>query len=106
MLGLWAIGVPYAPLWGFFAALLRYIPYLGPWLAAMLPILLSLLIAREWTTALLVIGLFGVLELITNMVVEPLVYGAWHGRVAGRAAGRGGLLDLVLGAVAWCWPRP
>jgi predicted PurR-regulated permease PerM len=46
-IGLWLIGLPYAPLWGFFAALLRYIPYLGPWLAATLPLLLSVLIAAR-----------------------------------------------------------
>jgi len=94
MLGLWAIGVPYAPLWGFFAALLRYIPYLGPWLAAMLPITLSLLIAREWTTALMVIGLFGVLELITNMLIEPLVYG--RGMGVSQAA-------LLVAVAFWTW---
>lgn len=94
MLGLWAIGVPYAPLWGFFAALLRYIPYLGPWLAALLPITLSLLIAREWTTALMVIGLFGVLELITNMLIEPLVYG--RGMGVSQAA-------LLVAVAFWTW---
>jgi predicted PurR-regulated permease PerM len=94
MLGLWAIGVPYAPLWGFFAALLRYIPYLGPWLAAMLPIMLSLLIARAWTTALEVVALFGVLETITNMVVEPMVYG--RGMGVSQAA-------LLVAVAFWTW---
>ncbi|MCY7355798.1 MAG: AI-2E family transporter [Lysobacter sp.] len=94
MLGLWAIGVPYAPLWGFFAALLRYIPYLGPWLAAMLPIALSLLISRDWSTALLVIGLFGVLELITNMLIEPTLYGRGIG--VSQAA-------LLVAVAFWTW---
>lgn len=94
MLGLWAIGVPYAPLWGFFAALLRYIPYLGPGLAAILPIMLSLLISRAWTTALEVIALFGVLELITNMLVEPLVYG--RGMGVSQAA-------LLVAVAFWTW---
>lgn len=92
--GLWLIGVPYAPLWGFFAALLRYIPYLGPWLAALLPIALSLLIEREWTIALMVIALFGVLELITNMLVEPLVYGRGIG--VSQAA-------LLVAVAFWTW---
>ncbi|MEJ7747145.1 MAG: AI-2E family transporter [Luteimonas sp.] len=94
MLGLWAIGVPYAPLWGFFAALLRYIPYLGPWLAAMLPIALSLLISRDWSTALLVIGLFGVLELLTNMLIEPTLYGRGIG--VSQAA-------LLVAVAFWTW---
>jgi predicted PurR-regulated permease PerM len=94
MLGLLAIGVPYAPLWGFFAAVFRYIPYLGPWLAALLPIALSLLISRDWTTALAVIALFGVLELATNMAIEPMVYGRGIG--VSQAA-------LLVSVAFWTW---
>jgi predicted PurR-regulated permease PerM len=93
-IGLWLIGVPYAPLWGFFAALLRYIPYLGPWLAAFLPIALSLLVAREWTVAIEVMALFGILELLTNMLVEPLIYG--HGIGVSQAA-------LLIAVAFWTW---
>lgn len=94
MLGLLIIGVPYAPLWGFFAAVFRYIPYLGPWLAALLPIALSLLISRDWSTALMVVGLFAGLELITNMVVEPLLYGRGIG--VSQAA-------LLVSVAFWTW---
>ncbi len=93
-IGLWLIGIPYAPLWGFFAALLRYIPYLGPWLAALLPLLLSLLISREWSVALMVVGLFGVLELITNMLIEPMAYGRGIG--VSQAA-------LLVAVAFWTW---
>ena len=93
-IGLWLIGVPYAPLWGFFAALLRYIPYLGPWLAALLPIALSLLVSREWTVALMVVALFAVLELVTNMLVEPMVYG--RGLGVSQAA-------LLIAVAFWTW---
>jgi len=94
MLGLLLIGVPYAPLWGFFAALLRYIPYLGPWLAALLPIALSLLISRDWSTAIMVVALFAVLELITNMAVEPVMYGRGIG--VSQAA-------LLVSVAFWTW---
>ena len=40
-IGLFLIGVPNALLWGLLATVLRFIPYLGPILAAMLPIALS-----------------------------------------------------------------
>jgi predicted PurR-regulated permease PerM len=73
--GLYFIGIPYALLWGFFAAVFRYIPYLGPWLAALLPIGLSLLVSESWTAPLLVVGLFLTLELFSNMVIEPRLYG-------------------------------
>ncbi len=73
--GLWFIGLPYALLWGFLTAILRFIPYVGPWLGAGLPVILALAAFPGWTTPLAVIALFLGAELVTNMVVEPLVYG-------------------------------
>ncbi|MBA3775287.1 MAG: AI-2E family transporter, partial [Betaproteobacteria bacterium] len=73
--GLYLIGVPFALLWGFFAAVFRYIPYLGPWLAAILPIGLSLLVSEGWSAPFMVFGLFLALELVSNMVIEPWLYG-------------------------------
>src|SRR5439155_6431604 len=66
--GLLLIGVPYAPLWGFLAAALRYIPYVGIWVAALLPLGMSLLVVESWTAPLLVVVLFVVLEVICNML--------------------------------------
>jgi predicted PurR-regulated permease PerM len=94
MIGLWLIGVPYSPLWGFFAAVLRYIPYLGPWLAALLPIAMSLLIAADWSSAIMVLVLFGVLELTTNMIIEPWLYGRGIG--VSQAA-------LLVAVAFWTW---
>lgn len=74
-LGLLLIGVDYALLWGFLAAVLRYVPYLGPPLAALLPIALSLAQFPGWWQPLAVIGLFLSLELVSNNIVEPLLYG-------------------------------
>ena len=93
-IGLWLIGLPYAPLWGFFAALLRYIPYLGPWLAALLPLALSVLISQDWSVALMVVALFGVLELVTNMLIEPMAYGRGIG--VSQAA-------LLIAVAFWTW---
>jgi len=75
-LGLWLIGVPYALLWGVFAATLRYIPYLGAWLAAIFPIAFSLATTHEWGQPVMTIALIVVLELLTNNVFEPLLYGS------------------------------
>ncbi len=74
-IGLYLIGVPYALLWGFFAAVFRYVPYIGPWVAALLPIALSLLVSENWVMPLLVVGLFLTLELFSNMLIEPWLYG-------------------------------
>jgi predicted PurR-regulated permease PerM len=72
--GLSALGLPYALLWGFFAAVFRFIPYVGVWAAALLPITLSLAAFNGWTQPLLVAGLFVVLEPAIVLVLEPLVY--------------------------------
>jgi predicted PurR-regulated permease PerM len=78
-IGLYVIGVPNPILWGCLATLLRFIPYLGPIIAALLPIALSFAVAPGWTLPLLTIALFIVLELFTNNVLEPWLYGSSTG---------------------------
>ena len=46
-LGLGLIGVPYAILWGCMAAMLRFIPYVGPAVAFVLPLVFSFAISRD-----------------------------------------------------------
>lgn len=72
---LYFLGLPYALMWGFLAALLRFIPYVGPWLGAIMPILLSLAVFPGWLHPFLVLGLILVFELISNMFMEPMLYG-------------------------------
>jgi predicted PurR-regulated permease PerM len=92
-LGLMVIGIPYAYIWGFMAALLRYVPYIGPWIAALFPLIASL-VMPGWTPFFLVFGYFIVLELIHGNVVEPLVFGHSIG-VSGVA--------LLVAALFWAW---
>ena len=77
--GLFLIGLPYAVLWGFLAAVLRFIPYVGPWLAAIIPSALALAAFEGWIWPIVVVGLFVILELFTNMILEPLLYGGSAG---------------------------
>jgi predicted PurR-regulated permease PerM len=72
--GLYLIGLPYAILWGFLAAALRFIPYVGPWIAALMPVALGLAVFEGWSRPALVAGLFVVLELFSNMVLETILY--------------------------------
>jgi predicted PurR-regulated permease PerM len=74
-LGLLAIRVQYPFLWGFLAAVFRYIPYIGIWIAAISPIILSVAMFEGWVQPLLVIGLFLTIELVAGNVVEPRLYG-------------------------------
>ena len=73
--GLLVLGVEYALLWGLLAALLRYIPYLGAWIAATPPILLSLVMSEGFMQPMFVIGWIVLIELVSNNVIEPLLYG-------------------------------
>jgi predicted PurR-regulated permease PerM len=73
--GLLLFQVPYALLWGFLAAALRFIPYIGPWIGAIFPIVMSLATAEGWGQPLAVFGYVMILELFSNNVIEPLVFG-------------------------------
>ena len=68
--GLSFLGVPYPLVWGALGAALRFIPYVGPCGGAGAPILVSLAALPGWAGPLWVLGLFVVLELFTNMVLE------------------------------------
>jgi predicted PurR-regulated permease PerM len=72
--GLFMLGLPYAILWGFLAAALRFIPYVGPWVAALLPVALALAVFEGWTRPALVAALFIALELFSNLVLETILY--------------------------------
>ncbi|MBV9304379.1 MAG: AI-2E family transporter [Acidobacteriaceae bacterium] len=72
--GLYFIGVPYAPFWGVLAALLRFIPYVGTWVAGACPVLLALAVFEGWTKPLLTLGLFVGIEAVTSGLAEPWLY--------------------------------
>jgi predicted PurR-regulated permease PerM len=93
-LGLFLIGVPYAVIWGSLAAALRFIPYLGAFVAALLPLALSLAVFPGWLQPALVVGLFLVLELVTGSVMEPWFYG----QSAGVSQ-----VALLIALIFWTW---
>jgi len=93
-IGLFFIGVPNAILWGAFATALRFIPYIGPWIAAAFPVILSLAVSPSWMMPLITLGLFVLLELICSNMVEPWLYGSSTGVSS---------IALVVAAVFWTW---
>jgi predicted PurR-regulated permease PerM len=78
-IGLWLIGVPNAVLWGIFAGLMRFVPFIGGIIAAFFPILLAAAVDPGWTMVLATAGLFLVAEPIAGHVIEPLLYGQHTG---------------------------
>lgn len=93
-IGLYLLGLPNAALWGLLAGLLRYLPYVGPWIAAAMPILLSLAVFDDWWHVLGVIGLFIALELVSNNFLEPWLYGTSTGLST---------VAVLVAAVFWGW---
>lgn len=91
-LGLWWIGVPGAILWGILAAVLRFVPYIGPMASAVFPLTLAFAVDPGWSLLLWTLALILVLELISNNVVEPWLYGASTGLST---------LSIILAATFW-----
>ncbi len=73
---LWVLGLPYAVLWGLMAFLLRYIPYAGTLISALLPALVAFAVFSGWSKSLEVLGAFIILDQMTAHVIEPFIIGS------------------------------
>jgi len=100
-LGLWLIGITLADgwfpsfvLWGLLCALLRFIPYIGPWIAAAFPLTLSLAVYPGYSVFFAVAAMFVIVELLSNNFMEPWLYGSSTGMSA---------VAVVVAAVFWTW---
>jgi predicted PurR-regulated permease PerM len=93
-LGLWLIGVPSPWLWGIFTMLLRFVPYIGSIIAAVLPVALAAAVDPGWTMVVWTIALFAIGEPIMGHVIEPLVYGHQTGLSP---------VAVVIAAAFWTW---
>lgn len=92
--GLWVLGIPNALLWGLLALALRFVPYIGPIIGALLPLFLALAVAPGWSLLLWTAALFIVVELVTGNVVEPWLYGSHTGLSP---------LAIIVAAIFWTW---
>src|SRR5205814_9876965 len=90
--GLWIIGVtvgrhdpagvtsfPNVVLWGLLCAVLRFIPYIGPWIGASFPLLISLAVYKGFGPFVATGSMFIVVELLSNNFMEPWLYGSSTG---------------------------
>lgn len=93
-LGLYWIGVPYAALWGGITAVLRFVPYVGSVLAALMPATLAFATFPGWSETFQTLTLFLILDLVTAYFVEPVVFGYRTG-VSSFA--------LLVSALFWIW---
>jgi predicted PurR-regulated permease PerM len=93
-LGLAILGLPNALLWGTLTAVLRFVPYVGVWLAALLAALLAAAVTPGWSLLLLTLGLFVLVEVLVSQLVEPQLYGHATGLSP---------LAVVVAAIFWSW---
>ena len=93
-LGLAIIGVPSASLWGLMAMVLRFVPYIGALMAAVLPLTLAAAVGQDWTMVLWTFVLFAIIEPVMGQVVEPFIYG----HSAGLSP-----VAIVVSAAFWTW---
>ena len=93
-IGLWLIGVPNATLWGMLTLVLRFVPYIGPILAAIFPLFLAFAVSPDWSIVIWTAALFGAVEFVTSNVIEPWLYGSRTGVSP---------LAIIVSAIFWTW---
>jgi predicted PurR-regulated permease PerM len=93
-IALWLIGIPNALLFGLLGMVMRFVPYVGVWIAAAMPIALSFAISDGWAPVLWTAGVFVVLELLLAYVVEPWLYG----KSAGLSP-----IAIIAAVLFWTW---
>ena len=93
-LGLFFLGVPHAPLWGVFAGLMRFVPYVGAFLSAAFPTFLTIATSNNLYLPLAVLGLFLLSDQLIGGFIEPIVVGSRVGVSP---------IALLVSAIFWGW---
>jgi predicted PurR-regulated permease PerM/methanogenic corrinoid protein MtbC1 len=91
---MWLLGLPNPALWGALAAVLRFIPYIGVAVAALLPTFVAFAVFPGWSKSLEVLGCFIVVDQTVTYFVEPFLIG----RGVGLSP-----LALLVSAMFWFW---
>lgn len=90
--GLWFIGIPSPVLWGFVSGILRFVPYIGAFIAAAFPLTLAIAVDPGWSMLVRTGILYLTVEPLLGYFVEPLLYG----RSSGLSP-----VGLVISATFW-----
>jgi predicted PurR-regulated permease PerM len=91
---LWLIGIPTPIVWGVLAGLMRFVPFIGSYIAALPPLLVAAVVYPDWSVFLMTLALYVVSELIMGQMVEPLVFG--HGTGVTPIA-------VIASTIFWTW---
>jgi predicted PurR-regulated permease PerM len=93
-IGLAIIGVPGALLFGVMTALLRFVPYVGTWIAALVAVVFAAAVGPGWSMLVWTMVLFGTTDIIAGQIVEPLLYGHSTGLSP---------FAVIVAAIFWSW---
>jgi predicted PurR-regulated permease PerM len=75
-IGLWALGIDHAIFFGFFAAVLVLIPYIGIAIGSLLPILMALITKDSAWYAVGVAAIFGTVQFLEGNFITPYIVGS------------------------------
>ena len=75
-LGLFAMNVRFALLWGFLVAVMRYLPYLGTWVGVIFPTVYTFAVSDTLLQPIGVLVMILGLEIVCNNFIEPFFYGS------------------------------
>jgi predicted PurR-regulated permease PerM len=100
--GLWLIGAtlghgvafPSFVLWGLLCAVLRFLPYIGPWVAILFPLAISLAVYPGFSVFVATGALLAGVEVFSVNMMEPWLYGASTGLST---------VAIMSAAVFWTW---
>jgi predicted PurR-regulated permease PerM len=93
-IGLAIIGMPGSLLFGVMTALLRFVPYVGAWIAALMAIVMAAAVSPGWWMTAATAGLFAVAEGVSSQLIEPLLYGRGNGLSP---------LAVIIAVIFWSW---
>jgi predicted PurR-regulated permease PerM len=93
-LGLWLIGVPNALFFGLVTLVMRFVPYIGSAISAILPLLMAFAVSPDWSLVIWTAVLFAVVEFTTSNIIEPWFYGQRTGVSP---------LAVIVAAIFWTW---
>jgi predicted PurR-regulated permease PerM len=95
-LGLWVIGINYAPFWGCLAAFLAIIPYIGTTLGGFLPFVFALATTGTYWQPIAVVAYYLVLQQIEGNLITPNIVG---GRISVNPLVV--IFGMVVGGLIW-----
>jgi predicted PurR-regulated permease PerM len=91
---LWLIGIPSPWLWGIFAMLMRYVPFVGSFIAAIFPVALAAAVDPGWSMVVWTVAIYLIGEPLMGNFVEPVVLGPQTGLSP---------VAILVAATFWTW---